>query len=466
MKNVLVPAIVVLLVVAANPRAQNTPMPAPVPASEVKADFLRIIDRPRVAPDIQNHVTKPPYRNLITERFDFASERHGDGTSERVPVLLVRPEGVTGRLPVVLVLHGTSGKKEGMWNWLEQLAHRGFIAVAIDGRFHGERDGGHSDTTAYNEAIHLAFLTPAGARHQAHPWFFDNCWDVMRTIDTLVMRDDVDADRIGLTGTSKGGIESYLTAAVDDRIKVVVPAIAMQSFRWSLDHGRWQARANSIHQAHEMVANELKQPTINREVCRILWAKVVPGIVDEFDGPSMVRLLAGRPTLIMNGDGDANCPIEGAELAFAAARAAFHDVDADDRLKILVAKDTGHTVTHDQHQAALDWFVTWLKPVTPPSTARYLFRKAHPDAPRPEPKVADASFVGPRRPRPQHPRPSRRPFGQQGVTVVAPQPAIAPAPILAPAPAPQPVPAPATVTRPAGPTSLPIPALTGTGTDQ
>ncbi len=362
-------------------------------------------------PDIQNHTTKAPYHNLISERFDFASEIRDNGTKERVPVLMVRPEGVTGRLPVVIVLHGTGGKKEGMWNWLEHLAHRGFLAVAIDGRFHGERNGGNSDTTAYNEAIYQAYQAKTGD-YQAHPFFFDNCWDVMRTIDYLVTRPDVDASRIGLVGTSKGGIEAYLTAAVDDRIKVVVPAIAMQSFRWGLEHNHWQARANTVKQAHERVATDLGYPTVNREVCQILWAKILPGIRDEFDGPSMVRLLAGRPTLLINGEVDANCPIEGAELAFEAARAAFHAIDADDKLKIMVAKGTGHTVTPEQHQAALDWLVTWLKPTVPPGTARYIFRKTHPTIARPAERPSHWLNSD----RPQHPRIARRPFGPRNTT--------------------------------------------------
>jgi len=364
-KNALVLGFVGLSLVGAHPGAQSLPASGPAPASAVKAEFLRLLDRPRVALDVRNLESRPASKNLITERLDFASEARPDGTSERVPVLLVRPEGMTGRLPVVLVLHGTGGNKEGNAIWLEELAHRGFVAVAIDGRFHGGRDGGHKDTSAYNEAIYRAFQAKPG-EPQAHPFYYDTCWDVWRTIDYLTTRADVDADRVGLIGTSKGGIEAYLAAAVDDRIKVVIPAIGMQSFRWGLDHGRWQARANTVRQAHEKVAAALGKPEVNREVCQALWSKVVPGITGEFDGPSMVRLLAGRPTLILNGELDPNCPIEGAELAFTAARAAFHEVGADAKLKIMVSPRVGHAITPDQHKAALDWFVAWLKPTAPP----------------------------------------------------------------------------------------------------
>ena len=376
LKNAFVLALVGILIVATHPEAQDPPALFPTPPSIVKTNFLRLLERPRAVPDVQNRQIKPPYRNLCTERFDFASEIRPDGAKERVPVLMVRAEGVAGRLPVVIVLHGTGGKKEGMWNWLEQLAHRGFLAVAIDGRFHGERTVQPTDTSAYNDAVVRAFQTKPGET-QTYPFYYDTCWDVMRTVDYLVSREDVDADRIGLMGISKGGIEAYLTAAVDDRIKVVVPAIAMQSFRWGLEHDRWQARANTIKDAHERVAADLGYPAVNREVCQVLWTKVIPGIRNDFDGPSMVRLFAGRPTLLLNGELDANCPIDGAELAFAAARAAFFEADAMDRLKIMVAKGSGHKVTPEQHQAALDWFVTWLKPDTPPSSAHYLFRKPH-----------------------------------------------------------------------------------------
>ena len=73
-----------------------------------------------------------------------------------------------------------------------------------------------------------------------------------------------------------------------------MPAISVQSFRWSLDNDRWQARANTIKDAHNAVATELGEPEVNRRVCQNLWSKVIPGILDEFDAPSMLRLFAGR----------------------------------------------------------------------------------------------------------------------------------------------------------------------------
>jgi fermentation-respiration switch protein FrsA (DUF1100 family) len=105
---------------------------------------------------------------------------------------------------------------------------------------------------------------------------------------------------------------------------------------------------------------DLGEKEVNARVCRELWGKVIPGILDEYDCPSMIRLFAPRPLLILNGDQDPNCPLEGAKIAFSAAEAAYRADDAADHLKIMVAKDTGHQVTEDQRIAALDWLQRWL----------------------------------------------------------------------------------------------------------
>lgn len=362
MKRKLSPTFIGFLLVAYPAWSQDVSPASLKSPSEVKADFLKLLDRPKVPLDVKSRQDSPSGGRTV-EHVDFATERHPDGTMERVPALVVRPEGSKPgeRLPAVIVLHGTGGSKEGNRPWLDRLASRGFVAIAIDGRYHGARIGGEKGTKAYNEAVVRAWRAKPGET-RTHPFYYDTCWDVWRTIDYLQTRPDVDPDRIGLIGISKGGIETWLAGAVDERVKVAVPAIGVQCFRWSLEHDRWQARANTIKEAHEAAANDLGESKVNALVCRRLWGKVIPGILDEFDGPSMLRLFAGRSLLILNGDRDPNCPLEGAEIAFASARAAFHAVDADDHLKVMVARDSGHTVTQGQQDAAIDWFVRWLRP--------------------------------------------------------------------------------------------------------
>jgi dienelactone hydrolase len=350
-------ALVLILCLPAVYRAQDT-LPKYPPPSEVKAAFLKLLDRPKVPLAVKTASTKTE-DGLIVEQLTFASEKKADGTEERVPVLIVRPEKADKKLPAVISLHGTGGNKDGQKKLLVELAKKDIIGVAIDARYHGERSGGAKGSKAYVDAITRAWKTKKG-EPQEHPFYYDTCWDLWRTVDYLQSRPDVDPGRIGMIGFSMGGIETWLAAAVDERVKVAVPAIGVQSFRWSLENEKWQGRANTIKAAHEAAAKDLGEEKVNQKVCRELWNKVIPGILDQFDCPSMIRLFAGRPLLILNGETDGNCPLPGAKLAFASAEQAYKDAKASDKLRIIVAP-VGHTVTAEQRQAAIDWFEKWLK---------------------------------------------------------------------------------------------------------
>ena len=193
-----------------------------------------------------------------------------------------------------------------------------------------------------------------------HPFYYDTFWDLWRLVDYLETRGDVDAKQIGMIGFSMGGIQTWLAASVDERVKVSVPAIARAELPLEPGERQWQGRANTIKQAHNQAAKDLGEPAVNQKVCRALWNKIIPGILDEFDCPSMLRLFAGRPLLILSGTKDGNCPYGGAKLAIASAERAFKEAKASDRLRVLV-EEVGHTVTPTQRTAALDWFEKWLK---------------------------------------------------------------------------------------------------------
>lgn len=351
-------ALLLLLALTARLAAQESAPKYP-PLAEVKAAFFKLLDRPKVPLDAKTEDSKID-NGLVIERLSFASEKKADGAIERVPVLLVRPEKVDKKLPAVISLHGTGGNKESQLKLLTELAKKGIIGVAIDARYHGARSGGAKGSAAYVDAITKAWRTKDGTP-QEHPFFYDTCWDLWRTADYLQSRPDVDPNRLGMIGFSMGGIQTWLAAAVDDRIKVSVPAIGVQSFRWSLENEKWQGRANTIKGTHEAAAKDLGEDKVNAKVCKALWNKIIPGILDQFDCPSMLRLFAGRPLLILNGENDGNCPLGGAKLAFASAEQAYKEAKAEDKLKIMVAAGVGHAVTNEQRQAALEWFEKWLK---------------------------------------------------------------------------------------------------------
>jgi len=184
----------------------------------------------------------------------------------------------------------------------------------------------------------------------------------MRLIDYLQTRPDVDGARIGLTGISKGGIETYLAAAADRRVAAAVAYIGVQSFKWELDNGQWHARIHTIQEAFDAAARIANKSTEDVEFVRQFYARVVPGIDGEFDGPAMLPLIAPRPLLVVNGDSDANTPIAGVRLAVNAARPLYVAANAADRLQLIVQEDTPHRVNPESIEAGIAWFVRWLKP--------------------------------------------------------------------------------------------------------
>jgi dienelactone hydrolase len=351
----LLPVITILCLSSAVAAQAPPSYPAP---DKVKAAFLKLLDRPKVPLDVKEGATAKLDGDLVLEHLSFATEKTADGAIERVPVIVVRPGEVKGKLPAVIVLHGTGGYKDGQVPFMKELAKRGIIGVAIDARYHGERAGGAKGAVAYNAAITKAWNAPKETME--HPFYYDTCWDLWRLIDYLETRADIDPKHIGMLGISMGGIETWLAASVDERVAVAAPLIGVQSFRWSLENEKWQGRANTIKTAHELAAKDLGEPMVNAKVCRALWSKVIPGILDEFDCPNMLKLFAGRPLFIANGDKDGNCPIEGARIAFKSAEEAYAKAKAGDRLKIVV-EAVGHTVTADERTEAIEFCDKWLK---------------------------------------------------------------------------------------------------------
>lgn len=323
-------------------------------AEDTRQAFLKLLDRPRVplVPAVRQRAEEP---GLTAEEISFEAE-----AGQRVPTLVVKRDGLPARQPAVIVLHGTGGSKHGMAARLRVLARRGFVAVAIDGRYHGERAAAASgaDMSPYQNAILRAYRTG-----REHPFLYDTVWDVMRLIDYLETRSDVDARRIGLTGYSKGGMETYLTAAVDPRVAVAVPFIGVQSFRWGLEHGAWDSRAWTLREALDAAARESGE-SVGAGFVRKFYDRIAPGLYAEFDGPAMLPLIAPRPLLVINGDSDPRTPAGGVRECLAAAGQAYKSQGAPERLVLHLQPNAGHQVTAAAEALALEWFERWLKPGT------------------------------------------------------------------------------------------------------
>ena len=133
---------------------------------------------------------------------------------------LYLPKNLSSPRPAILNVtgHNNDGKAaEKTQRICIAQVKKGFVSLAIDGLGQGERK-------IYN--------VPVGISHQiigtqafisgTHIFNF-MVWDAIRAIDYLVSRDEVDAQKIGITGSSGGGMMSTYILPFEDRIYISVP---------------------------------------------------------------------------------------------------------------------------------------------------------------------------------------------------------------------------------------------------
>ncbi len=124
---------------------------------------------------------------------------------------LYRPTNEREKHPAVLCPHGHLQDKR-FTHYVQKrsavLARAGAIVFAYDMIGYGE-------SKQVNHKMPIALLLQT--------------WNSKRVLDYLVSRPDVDATKIGMTGGSGGGTQTFILTAIDDRITVSVPAVQVSA---------------------------------------------------------------------------------------------------------------------------------------------------------------------------------------------------------------------------------------------
>ncbi|KAK5825114.1 uncharacterized protein LOC108484311 isoform X1 [Gossypium arboreum] len=290
-------------------------------------------------------------KELLKEENLYLHTEPGD--QGKLPVLILSTKGNNQeKRPAVVFLHSTHKCKEWLRPLLEAYASRGYVAIGVDSRYHGERA---SSLTTYRDA-----LVSSWKNGDTMPFIFDTVWDLIKLADYLTGRDDIDPTKIGITGESLGGMHASFAAFADTRYAVAAPIIGVQGFRWAIDNDKWQARVDSIKAVFEEARTDLGKNEIDKEVVEKVWDRIAPGLASQFDAPNTVPAIAPRPLLIVNGAEDPRCPLEGLEIPKTRAYKAYGDAHSD-KFKLVAEPGIGHQMTPLMVKEASDWFDQFLK---------------------------------------------------------------------------------------------------------
>ncbi len=243
-----------------------------------------------------------------------------------VPGHLYLPEGAAGRVPAILFYNGHWYEASKMLPdhqaFAIHMARSGFAVFSFDPFGQGERGVSTRDHRRVSSLL-------AGVSQQGFAEYETQC-----ALEYLLSRPEVDATRIGMTGASGGGYNTWITASLDDRIRVAVPVVGTSQFALQISFtrtGDWYHAAEHCH--------------------------FVPGLITFADNHELLAMIAPRPLLVINSTTDAGF-VAGTVTDYG------HDLykafGRPERFGYFNDPSSGHGYQQRKREAAYGWFLRYL----------------------------------------------------------------------------------------------------------
>ena len=231
---------------------------------------------------------------------------------------LYRPLGKSGPFPGIVSPHGHWGR--GRLENIERgsipgrcinFAKQGYVIFAYD--MIGYNDSGKQIEHNYGGAQEdLWGLSAMGLQLQ----------NSIRSIDFLESLPDVDNERIGCTGASGGGTQTFILTAVDERIKVSAPV--------------------------NMISATMQGGCI---------CENAPNLRLDASNLEIGALMAPRPLLLVSATGD--WTVKTPTVEYPAIRSIYAHFDAEDKVH-QVQVDAEHNYNRKSREAVYAWFAKWF----------------------------------------------------------------------------------------------------------
>ena len=182
-----------------------------------------------------------------------------------------------------------------------QAAEAGMAAVAIEPMAFGCR----RDAITARKGLSTSACQPAagGALLVGQTMIGWRVWDVMRTLDYIATRTELDSSRVGCMGISGGGTVTLFSTALDPRIRAAFVSGYLNTFR------------DSVGSLSHCIDN------------------YVPGILNWAEMHDVAGLIAPRPLFVESGEKDDIFPIRASIESFTRTREIYSVFGVQDRVE-------------------------------------------------------------------------------------------------------------------------------------